>query len=137
MFIGTMSPKTGVPVQTIRYYEDVEWLPQPLRTSSGYRTYASSILVRLLFIKKAQTLGLRLKDIKSILDRADRGSCSCGHVQQTLKQNLRDLRQKIADLKDLEKKLVTAMRQKCPPDFKPSGSTICPKIQQKAKKGGL
>ena len=133
LFIGTIAKQAGVPIKTIRYYEEVRLLPQPVRTSAGYRTYAFPIIDRLMFIKKAQTLGLTLKDIKTFLDLADRGHCPCGHVQHTLKQSLQGLRQKIADLKEIEKKLVGAMRQKCPPDFKPSGSAICPKIQRKPK----
>ncbi|HBP86891.1 MAG TPA: heavy metal-responsive transcriptional regulator [Nitrospiraceae bacterium] len=133
LFIGKIAKQAGVPIKTIRYYEEVGLLSRAGRTSSGYRTYAFPVIDRLVFIKKAQTLGLTLKDIKSILDLADRGGCPCGHVQHTLKQSLQGLRQKIADLQEIEKKLVGAMRQKCPTDFRPSGSAICPKIQQKPK----
>lgn len=134
LLIGKIAKQAGVPIKTIRYYEEIGLLSQAGRTPSGYRTYAFPVLDRLVFIKKAQTLGLTLKDIKSILDLTDRGDCPCGHVQDTLKQTLQKLRQKIADLQEIEKKLVVAMRQKCPPDFKPTGSAICPKIQQKPKK---
>lgn len=134
LFIGKIAKQAGVPVKTIRYYEEVGLLPQTGRNSAGYRTYALPVIDRLVFIKKAQSLNLSLDDIKSILDLADRGGCPCGHVQDTLKQTLQKLRQKIADLQEIEKKLVGAMRQKCPPDFKPNGSAICPKIQQKSKK---
>lgn len=137
LFIGTVAKQAGVPIKTIRFYEEVGLLPQAIRTSAGYRTYAFSVIDRLGFIKKAQSLGLTLKEIQSILDLADRGHCPCGHVQDTLKQSLQGLRQKIADLKEIEKKLVVAIRHKCPPDFKPSGAAICPKIQQKPRKGGF
>ncbi|GJL52973.1 MAG: hypothetical protein NPIRA02_01050 [Nitrospirales bacterium] len=134
LLIGNIAKQAGVPIKTIRYYEEVGLLPKPIRTSAGYRTYALSVIDRLQFIKKAQTLGLTLKDIQSILNLADRGSCPCGHVQRTLKQSLQGLRQKIADLQELEKKLVGAMRQKCPTDFRPSCSAVCPKIQRKPRK---
>ncbi|GJL52970.1 MAG: MerR family transcriptional regulator [Nitrospirales bacterium] len=134
LFIGTIAKQAEVPVKTIRYYEELGLLSRAIRTSAGYRTYGGSVIDRLAFIKKAQMFGLSLNEIKSILDLADRGSCPCGHVQRTLKQRLQELRQKIADLRGIEKKLVEAMSQKCPPDFKPSGSAICPKIQRQPKK---
>lgn len=134
LFIGKIAEQAGVPVKTIRYYEEVGLLPRTGRNSAGYRTYALPVIARLVFIKQAQSLNLTLDEIKSILDLVDRGGCPCGHVQDTLKQTLQKLRQKIADLQEIEKKLVVAMRQKYPPDFKPTGSAICPKIQQKPKK---
>ncbi|MEX2493555.1 MAG: heavy metal-responsive transcriptional regulator [Nitrospirales bacterium] len=134
LFIGQIATRAGVPVKTIRYYEEMGLLPPAGRNAAGYRTYGLRVIDRLVFIKKAQSLNLTLKDIKSILDLADRGGCPCGHVQVTLQQTLQKLRQKIEDLQAIEKNLVGAMRQKSPQDFKPHGSAICPKIQQKLKK---
>lgn len=129
-FIGTLAKQAGVPIKTIRYYEDVGLLPKPARTSSGYRLYAPDSADRLRFIKKAQNLGLRLDEIKEILELADRGRCPCGHVQSVLKKRLAELRQKIADLRLIERRVGGAIRQGCPPDFKPKGKAICPTIDR-------
>ena len=135
-YISTLSKQTGVPVKTIRYYEDVGLLPKPSRTASGYRLYAPETADRLQFIKKAQNLGLRLDEIKEILDLADRGRCPCGHVQTFLKNRLRELQQKIADLRLIEQRVKLAVKRGCPPNFRPRGKAICPTIQrQSAKKG--
>jgi DNA-binding transcriptional MerR regulator len=135
-YISTLARQTAVPVKTIRYYEDVGLLPKPSRTASGYRLYESETAARLLFIKKAQNLGLRLDEIKEILELADRGRCPCGHVQAFLKKRLAELQQKIADLRLIERRVQQAVRQGCPPNFKPKGKAICPTIQrQSAKKG--
>jgi DNA-binding transcriptional MerR regulator len=135
-YINMLSKQAGVPVKTIRYYEEVGLLPKPSRTASGYRLYAPDTTDRLQFIKKAQNLGLRLDEIKEILDLADRGRCPCGHVQMFLKNRLRELQQKIADLRLIERRVQQAVRQGCPPNFKPKGKAICPTIQrQSAKKG--
>ena len=129
-YISTLSKQAGVPVKTIRYYEDVGLLPKPSRTASGYRLYAPDSVDRLLFIKKAQSLGLRLDEVKEILDLADRGRCPCGHVQTFLKNRLRELQQKIADLRLIERRVKLAVRQGCPPNFRPRGKAICPTIQR-------
>jgi len=129
-YISTLSKQAGVPVKTIRYYEDVGLLPKPSRTVSGYRLYAPDSADRLHFIKKAQNLGLRLDEIKEILDLADRGRCPCGHVQTFLKNRLRELQQKIADLRLIERRVKAAVRRGCPPTFRPKGKAICPTIQR-------
>ena len=128
-FIGTLAQHSGLPIKTIRYYEEVGLLPRPSRTPAGYRLYAPETADRLLFIKKAQNLGLRLQDIKEILDLADRGRCPCGHVQRVLRQRLAELKTKIQDLRLLERRIEHAVRRGCPPNFKPKGKAICPTIQ--------
>lgn len=136
IFIGVLSKQSGLPIKTIRYYEAVGLLPKPQRTASRYRLYAPETADRLQFIKKAQNLGLRLNEIKEILDLADRGRCPCGHVQTVLKKRLKELQQKIADLRLVEGRVRSAIRRGCPPSFKPKGKAICPTIErQPAAKG--
>ena len=129
-FIGVIAAQAQVPIKTIRYYEDVGLLRKPARTASGYRLYDQDIVDRLQFIKKAQNLGLRLDEIKEILDLADRGRCPCGHVQDLLKKRLTELQRKIADLRLIERRVQGAVRQGCPPNFKPRGKAICPTIDR-------
>jgi DNA-binding transcriptional MerR regulator len=135
-FIGTIARQSDVPIKTIRYYEDVGLLPTPARTASRYRLYPPETVDRLRFIKKAQNLGLRLRDIREVLDLADRGRCPCGHVQGVLKKRLKDLQQKITDLRLIEGRVRVAIRKGCPPNFRPKGKAICPTIdRQRIAKG--
>ena len=51
-------------------------LLQPVgRSESGYRLYNEASADRLRFIKGFQRMGLRLGDIKEVLDVRDRGTC--------------------------------------------------------------
>jgi len=136
LFIGAVAKQAAVPIKTIRYYEEIGLLPKPSRTSSGYRLYVPDTVDRLRFIKKAQHLGLRLDEIKDILDLADRGRCPCGHVQRVLRKRLKDLQQKIADLRLIEGRVRAAIRTGCPPNFKPKGKAICPTIQRQSIRKG-
>lgn len=129
IFIGVVAKQSGLPIKTIRFYEGVGLLPKPHRTASGYRLYEPETADRLQFIKKAQNLGLKLDEIREILDLADRGRCPCGHVQDVLKKRLKELQQKIADLRLVEGRVRSAIRRGCPPSFKPKGKAICPTIQ--------
>jgi DNA-binding transcriptional MerR regulator len=130
IFIGRLAKQSGLPIKTIRYYEEVGLLPKPSRTPAGYRLYASDGTDRLVFIKKAQNLGLRLDEIREILDLADRGRCPCGHVQNLLKKRLEELQQKIADLRLIERRVQEAVRQGCPRSFTPRGKARCPTIER-------
>ena len=135
-FIGTIAREAGVPIQTIRYYEQLGLLPRAQRTASGYRVYGPDAVERLQFIKKAQTLGLLLADLREVLDLTDRGRCPCGHVERLLKTRLQTLRQKIADLRVLERRLRQATGRGCPPNFRPRGTARCPTIdRQRVTKG--
>lgn len=135
-FIGTIAKQTGVPIKTIRYYEEAGLLPKPARTASRYRLYPPEIVNRLQFIKKAQSLGLRLEDIKEILELADRGRCPCGHVQHLLKLRLQELNRKITDLHLITRRITQAIRGGCSPRFRPHGKAVCPTIDRQPLRRG-
>ena len=62
--IGAIASESGIPIKTIRYYDDLGLLKTNGRTEGGYRLFDSDVFVRLKFIKRAQNLGLSLrKDI--------------------------------------------------------------------------
>lgn len=129
-FIGAIATQSRVPIKTIRYYEEIGLLSKPPRTTSRYRLYPPEVVSRLQFIKKAQHLGLQLKQVKEIVDLADRGRCPCGHVQRLLRRRLQELRRKIDDLRLIERRMAQAVRRGCPPRVKPRGKAICPTIDR-------
>ncbi len=55
--IGEVSQMSGIGIEALRFYERSGILGKPARTATGYRLYDASVLDRLAFIKKAQTLG--------------------------------------------------------------------------------
>ena len=57
MNIGQLSRRTGVPIDTVRYYEKLALLPPPARSTSGYRHYEADDVLRLNFIRRAKVLG--------------------------------------------------------------------------------
>ena len=86
MRIGEIGSAVGVDPPTIRYYESVGVLPEPERTSSGYRAYSRADVERLRFVTLARSLGLGLDDIRDILALRDRGEAPCGYVRGVLDQ---------------------------------------------------
>jgi len=65
--VAELAAEVGLAPDTIRYYERAGLLPAPARTASGYRAYDPAAVERLRFVRGAQRLGLRLKDIADLL----------------------------------------------------------------------
>ena len=65
--IGKVAAQTGVKVPTIRYYEEIGLLPEPVRSRGNQRIYEVSSIKRLSFIAHARELGFGLDQIKELL----------------------------------------------------------------------
>jgi DNA-binding transcriptional MerR regulator len=58
--IGELATELGINPKTIRYYEAIDLLPAPVRTTAGYRLYGAPDRERLRFITKAKAIGFTL-----------------------------------------------------------------------------
>ena len=67
MRIGELAARAEVNIQTLRFYEREGLLRPPVRTASGYRSYAESDLERVRFIRLCQGLGFTLREIQELL----------------------------------------------------------------------
>lgn len=108
--IGELSRRTGVNIETIRYYEKIKMLPPPPRTRSGWRVYGQAEARKLAFIRRARELGFTLDEIRALLRLVERGY-SCGEVQELTRHHLADVHQKIADLRRIERILKKTSEQ--------------------------
>jgi DNA-binding transcriptional MerR regulator len=63
------------------------------------------VVDRVRFIKGAQPSGLRLAEIKELLEIGDRGACPCGHTRTLLERRLRDVDEELARLRALRGEL--------------------------------
>ncbi|MBI4219258.1 MAG: heavy metal-responsive transcriptional regulator [Chloroflexi bacterium] len=104
--ISKLAARANLNSDTIRYYERVGLLPKPQRTSSGYRLYEPDQVERLQFIRGAQRLGLRLKEIQELLAVRDRGLCPCGHTEALISRRLAELNAELERLESLKDELL-------------------------------
>ena len=104
--IGEMSKRTGVNIETIRYYERIKIMPQPDRTAGGNRQYSYDQLKRLSFIKTSRELGFSINEIRALLEMVDRQDFTCGEVHGLTIGHLDSVREKIKGLRKLEMALV-------------------------------
>lgn len=111
MLIGELAGAAGVPPETVRFYERRRLLPEPQRASNGYRLYSNAALHRLRFIRTAQTAGLTLAEIRSIIDIRDEGTTPCSHVGALLETKLAEVQQRQRDLAALELELEQLLRR--------------------------
>lgn len=103
--IGSVAKESGVPIKTIRYYEELGLLRTSGRTEGGFRIFSSDVLVRLNFIKRAQKLGLSLAEIKDFLDIHDQGELPCEHIKIKLEDKISEIEQQIRQLQILKLEL--------------------------------
>ena len=105
--IGEIADRTGVSVETLRYYEKRRLLTAPARTEGGYRVYSDSVVQQVKFIKQAQSLGLTLDDIQQLTAgqlRRDHAA-SCRKVRDLLTRRIEDIDTRIKDLRAFRRTL--------------------------------
>lgn len=115
--IGQIAKKSGISVETIRYYEKEGLLEKPQRKESGYRQYNGDAINRLFFIQQAKELGFSLKEIGELLSIKSDANTLCSDVKHLAEGKLSDIQSKIKMLRRMEKslkKLVDACPGKAP-----------------------
>jgi MerR family transcriptional regulator, copper efflux regulator len=130
--IGEVAAESGLPVKTIRYYEELGLLtPSVRRTKSGYRLFCESVFNRLAFIKRSQSLGLSLGEIQKILVVRDGGQIPCSVVKEMLSHKLDAIEEQINALEILRSELQEILSGwQDAPSHERIAQTICPNIQQ-------
>lgn len=103
--IGALSERTGVNIETIRYYERIGLLPAPPRSSGRHRLYGEPYRRRLTFIRRARELGFSLEEVRALLGLGGAHDLTCREVSTLTRQHIEAIRAKIRDLKKLERTL--------------------------------
>src|SRR5918995_5055175 len=105
--IGNVAARVGINTSAIRYYERHGILQPAVRGSNGYRFYSDDAVNLLRFVKRAQSLGITLKEIKPLLSLASQGQQPCSHVRQLARNHLGEIDHKIRQLQMLQRELRT------------------------------
>jgi len=105
--IGQLAAKTGFTPKTLRYYDELGLLRPDGRSDSGYRLYGDAAIERLRFVNRARALGLRLEDIRRILEISDEGRAPCGHVQAVVDRELDRIAAQMKSLQEFRDGLLT------------------------------
>lgn len=102
---GKLAKAAGVNLETIRFYERQNLLSKPPRTAAGYRVFPADAIQRVRFIRRAQSLGFSLKEIKELLALSVARGASCGTVRQRAEKKISEIEEKIMALEAMKKAL--------------------------------
>lgn len=117
MYIGQAARLSGSTVKSICHYEAIGLLP-PAQRQGKYRTYSQQHVELLMFIKCAQQLGFRLKEMQAMFEQ-HRGEAfpwalarvAIADKKRELMDNIDALQQRHRALEDLEASLQNAQEQ--------------------------
>lgn len=123
MKIGVLSEKTGIPVETIRYYERVQLLPAPSRSESNYRIYTALHVERLRFIRNCRSLDMTHDEIRSLLFYLDAPGGNCEPVTAVINEHLGHVDVRLNELAHLRQQL-KELQHVCEHDGDTSGCGI-------------
>jgi DNA-binding transcriptional MerR regulator len=119
-----------VPADTVRHYTRIGLLRPGRDPVSGYRQYALSDVKRLIFIRKAKSLGYTLKEIKHILAESQKGRSPCPLVRDLISKRIHVNRARLEQLMELQLRMEQAVtRWENMPDGIPDGNSICHLIE--------
>lgn len=93
--IGRLAKAAGVGVETVRYYQSRGLLRVPV-ANGAFRVYPAATIDRIAFIKRAQTLGFTLDEVRSLLDLEDGRNRRA--IQSVTQARLDQIEDKLADL---------------------------------------
>jgi DNA-binding transcriptional MerR regulator len=131
LFIGHIAKRFGLNPRTIRFYESIGILPEAIRTEAGYRTYTDETVGLLEFILKAKGMGLKLNEIKEILQLHKGGKAPCDYTRDFIAHKIREIGEKINNLKELKTSLEKTL--KAPAPQMKAFPSICPIIENYKK----
>ncbi|WP_325262575.1 helix-turn-helix domain-containing protein [uncultured Rhizobium sp.] len=101
MQIGDLSARSGVKIETIRYYERVGLLPRPDRLASGRRIYGDEDVRRLGFVRHARDMGFGLSSVRVLLSLKEKPDESCGEAIRIAQAQLDAVEERMSRLADL------------------------------------
>lgn len=103
--IRQLAQVAGVSTRTLRYWETRGLLVPTGRTHTNYRRYTETSLEEVLFIRKAQSLGFTLAEIRHIFDLARSHKTPCDAVIRWMGEKARALEGQIRLLQDMKGRL--------------------------------
>jgi len=127
MNIGTAAKQSGITAKTIRYYESVGLLPEPIRAANGYRHYREKDLQTLRFIHRARKLGFTIKDIRDLLGLWHDKERASADVREVAKRHVAEIEQRLEEMESVRQTLMHLIHE-CHGDGRPD----CPILEDLA-----
>ena len=96
--IAQAAERSGLSIDTLRYYERIGLVDPPARDSGGRRLYSDDDLQWLEFLTKLRTTGMPIRMMREYAQLRHKGVATAGRRKQLLFDHRADVRQRIAEL---------------------------------------
>ncbi|MDB9970530.1 MerR family transcriptional regulator [Porticoccaceae bacterium] len=123
MKIGELANLSGVPVKSVRYYEEEGILPAPRRLENGYRDYSKTAVAELIFLRQSRQFGFTLKECRQLLQLWRDPNRRSAEVHQLVIQRQKQVEQQITDLTSMHE-LLSDLLSHCAADDSPECAII-------------
>ncbi len=105
MNIGDAARASGVSAKMIRYYESIGLIADAERTESGYRTYGTSDVETLRFIRRARDLGFSVAEMTTLLALWRDRSRESAEVKEIALAHVGEIERRIRELEGMARTL--------------------------------
>ena len=126
MNIGEAAERAGLPIKTLRYYEEI-CLVAPARQANGYRDYGEAEVHKLQFLQRARGLGFSIEDCRALLSLYEDRKRASADVKRLALARIEEIDRKLEELKGLRATLDSLARA-CHGDARPD----CPILEDLA-----
>ncbi len=130
LHVADLARRADVTPATVRYYARIGLLNPGRDAQNGYRRFTHDDLQRVVFVRKAQALGLTISDIRTILARLEHGDPVCDMVVDLVQQRLAEIRRQCVELEASKARIERALADWSTGAGCPSDSNLCPLIEQ-------
>lgn len=96
--IAEAAHRSGLSIDTLRYYERIELIDPPARDSGGRRAYSDEDLVWLEFLTRLRTTGMPIRMMREYAKLRHQGVASTGRRKQILVEQRAEVLDRIAEL---------------------------------------
>jgi DNA-binding transcriptional MerR regulator len=111
--VGELAKRTGKTVRALHLYEELGLLQPVHRSKGGFRLFAPSAVDRVQWISKLQEAGFsltQLQQLRGLIEDTDTASLAMNHVREVFVDRLRQTREQLEKLGQLEKDLVASIQ---------------------------
>ncbi len=111
--VGELAKRTGKTVRALHLYEELGLLKPLHRSKGGFRLYSPVAIARVQWIQKLQDAGISLHQLQTLcglVEEAPIAALGMSRLREVFEERLRETRDSIARLSQLEKDLVDGLQ---------------------------
>lgn len=131
LHVAELANHADVTPATVRYYARIGLLSPERESENGYRCFHATDIFRVKFVRQAQSLGLKIGDVKAIFEAVNQGDVPCTIVKSLVESRLEEIKTRVLELQATEDRILKTLKAWDDMDNEMNiRSKICPLIEQ-------